>query len=211
MGLYTWSHRITSRFIGWCTFGAVPDETHQYTSHMKPMLATEPYVRDLVCGSSPALICECSHLITHIIYFLINPEYNLKVYLHALFSFFIWCWLQLSGRWSTIWSKKFPTGLTFAHFLLLNAQPSSSFLLHSGSVKSGSSDSMQVHQQSQRIDGVSVHNTFNFAPRYSHYLDTPYSFLSFDSSARLLPLQVHIQSLSIPHFPSLMIAMAKPA
>src|SRR5260370_19855643 len=87
MGLYTWSCRITSRFIGWCTFGAVPDETHQYTSHMKPMLATEPYVRDLVYRSSAALICECSHLITHIIYFLINPESNLKVYLHASFSF----------------------------------------------------------------------------------------------------------------------------
>src|SRR5258708_1809752 len=31
------------------------------------------------------------------------------------------------------------------------------------------------------------------------------------TSARPLPLQVHIQSFSIPHFPSLMIAMAKPA
>src|SRR5260370_28777307 len=177
---------------------------------MKPMLATELYVRDLVYGSSAALICESSHLITHIIYFLINPEYNLKVYLHALFSF-IWCWHRLSGRQSTVQSKKFPTGLTFTHFLLLNAQPSPPFLLHSRSVKSGSSDSMQAHWQSWRIDGVSVHNTFNFAPRYSHYLDTPYSFLSFDSSARLLPLQVHIQSLSIPHFPSPMIATAKPA
>src|SRR5260370_35671850 len=48
---------------------------------------------------------------------------------------------------------------------------------------------------------------------YSHHLDTPYSFLSLDSRVRLLPLQVHIQSLqgSIPHFPSLMIAMAKSA
>ncbi|KAF8328166.1 Sec63-domain-containing protein [Cantharellus anzutake] len=41
---------------------------------------------------------------------------------------------------------------------------------------------------------VSAQNVFNFAP-----------------SARPLPLQVHVQSFDIPHFPSLMIAMAKPA
>src|SRR5260370_23127399 len=48
---------------------------------------------------------------------------------------------------------------------------------------------------------------------YSCYLDTPYSFLLLDSRARLLPLQVHIQNIqaSIPHFPSLMISMAKHA
>ncbi|KAF9504269.1 hypothetical protein BS47DRAFT_1355400 [Hydnum rufescens UP504] len=42
--------------------------------------------------------------------------------------------------------------------------------------------------------GASTHTVFNFAP-----------------SARPLPLEVHLQSFSIPHFPSLMIAMAKPA
>jgi pre-mRNA-splicing helicase BRR2 len=42
--------------------------------------------------------------------------------------------------------------------------------------------------------GVSSQAIFNFTP-----------------SARPLPLEVHIQSFTIPHFPSLMIAMAKPA
>ncbi|KAF8761911.1 Sec63 protein [Rhizoctonia solani] len=41
--------------------------------------------------------------------------------------------------------------------------------------------------------GASAHNVFNFSP-----------------ATRPLPLEVHIQSFTIPHFPSLMIAMAKP-
>ncbi|KDQ16775.1 hypothetical protein BOTBODRAFT_106485 [Botryobasidium botryosum FD-172 SS1] len=42
--------------------------------------------------------------------------------------------------------------------------------------------------------GANTHTVFNFTP-----------------SARPLPLEVHLQSFNIPHFPSLMIAMAKPA
>ncbi|BEJ17062.1 hypothetical protein CspHIS471_0604630 [Cutaneotrichosporon sp. HIS471] len=42
--------------------------------------------------------------------------------------------------------------------------------------------------------GVSNQNVFNFSP-----------------SARPLPLEVHIQSFNVPHFPSLMLAMAEPA
>ena len=42
--------------------------------------------------------------------------------------------------------------------------------------------------------GVSAQNTFNFSP-----------------GARPLPMEVHIQSFNVPHFPSLMIQMAKPA
>jgi pre-mRNA-splicing helicase BRR2 len=42
--------------------------------------------------------------------------------------------------------------------------------------------------------GVDSHAIFNFTP-----------------SARPLPLEVHMQSFTIPHFPSLMIAMARPA
>ncbi|PWN88119.1 putative ATP dependent RNA helicase, partial [Acaromyces ingoldii] len=42
--------------------------------------------------------------------------------------------------------------------------------------------------------GVSSANVFNFSP-----------------SARPVPLEVHLQSFNIPHFPSLMVAMAKPA
>ncbi|KAG8936165.1 DEIH-box ATPase [Tulasnella sp. 418] len=42
--------------------------------------------------------------------------------------------------------------------------------------------------------GASTHTVFNFSP-----------------SARPLPMEVHLQSFSIPHFPSLMIGMAKPA
>jgi len=41
--------------------------------------------------------------------------------------------------------------------------------------------------------GASKHNTFNFSP-----------------AARPVPLELHIQSFNIPHFPSLMLAMAKP-
>ncbi|RSH79448.1 DEIH-box ATPase [Apiotrichum porosum] len=42
--------------------------------------------------------------------------------------------------------------------------------------------------------GASSQNVFNFSP-----------------SARPLPLEVHLQSFNVPHFPSLMLAMAKPA
>jgi pre-mRNA-splicing helicase BRR2 len=42
--------------------------------------------------------------------------------------------------------------------------------------------------------GVSSRNMYNFSP-----------------SVRPVPLEVHLQSFSIPHFPSLMVAMAKPA
>lgn len=42
--------------------------------------------------------------------------------------------------------------------------------------------------------GASSQNVFNFSP-----------------SARPLPLEVHIQSFNVPHFPSMMLAMAKPA
>jgi pre-mRNA-splicing helicase BRR2 len=41
--------------------------------------------------------------------------------------------------------------------------------------------------------GVSAQNTFNFSP-----------------GARPLPMEVHLQSFNVPHFPSLMIQMAKP-
>ncbi|KAI9830786.1 MAG: DEIH-box ATPase [Phylliscum demangeonii] len=41
--------------------------------------------------------------------------------------------------------------------------------------------------------GASKHNIYNFSPR-----------------SRPVPLELHIQSFSIPHFPSLMLAMAKP-
>ncbi|PWY99701.1 putative ATP dependent RNA helicase [Testicularia cyperi] len=37
------------------------------------------------------------------------------------------------------------------------------------------------------------------------------SVFNFAPSARQVPMEVHIQSFSIPHFPSMMIAMAKPA
>lgn len=37
------------------------------------------------------------------------------------------------------------------------------------------------------------------------------SVFNFSSAARPVPMEVHIQSFNIPHFPSLMIAMAKPA
>ena len=37
------------------------------------------------------------------------------------------------------------------------------------------------------------------------------SIFNFSPAARPLPMEVHLQSFSIPHFPSLMIAMAKPA
>ncbi|KAG8908173.1 DEIH-box ATPase [Tulasnella sp. 403] len=42
--------------------------------------------------------------------------------------------------------------------------------------------------------GASTHTVFNFTP-----------------SARPLPMEIHLQTFNIPHFPSLMIAMAKPA
>lgn len=42
--------------------------------------------------------------------------------------------------------------------------------------------------------GVSSANVFNFSP-----------------ASRPIPLEVHLQSFSIPHFPSMMVAMAKPA
>ncbi|KAF8320257.1 Sec63-domain-containing protein [Clavulina sp. PMI_390] len=42
--------------------------------------------------------------------------------------------------------------------------------------------------------GASTHTIFNFSP-----------------SVRPLPLEIHLQSFNIPHFPSLMISMAKPA
>ncbi|KAG9017453.1 DEIH-box ATPase [Tulasnella sp. JGI-2019a] len=42
--------------------------------------------------------------------------------------------------------------------------------------------------------GASTHTVFNFSP-----------------SARPLPMEIHLQTFNIPHFPSLMIAMAKPA
>ena len=42
--------------------------------------------------------------------------------------------------------------------------------------------------------GASKHNIFNFAP-----------------SRRPIPIELHIQSFSIPHFPSMMLAMARPA
>ncbi|KAG8933497.1 DEIH-box ATPase [Tulasnella sp. 417] len=42
--------------------------------------------------------------------------------------------------------------------------------------------------------GASTHTVFNFTP-----------------SARPLPMEIHIQTFNIPHFPSLMISMAKPA
>lgn len=42
--------------------------------------------------------------------------------------------------------------------------------------------------------GVSSANVFNFSP-----------------ASRSIPLEVHLQSFSIPHFPSMMVAMAKPA
>lgn len=42
--------------------------------------------------------------------------------------------------------------------------------------------------------GASTQNVFNFSP-----------------SARPLPLEVHLQSFNVPHFPSMMLAMAKPA
>lgn len=37
------------------------------------------------------------------------------------------------------------------------------------------------------------------------------SVFNFSPSARTVPLEVHLQSFNIPHFPSMMIAMAKPA
>ncbi|WWC58973.1 uncharacterized protein I303_101518 [Kwoniella dejecticola CBS 10117] len=40
---------------------------------------------------------------------------------------------------------------------------------------------------------------------------TSQTIFNFSPSARPLPLEVHIQSFNVPHFPSLMLAMAKPA
>src|SRR5260370_16565472 len=57
--------------------------------------------------------CECSHLI---IYFLINPEYNLKAYFHPSFSF-IWVCHRQFARHSTFQSNTFPTTFPFPHSL----------------------------------------------------------------------------------------------
>ncbi|ODN91338.1 pre-mRNA-splicing helicase BRR2 [Cryptococcus wingfieldii CBS 7118] len=40
---------------------------------------------------------------------------------------------------------------------------------------------------------------------------TSQTIFNFSPSARPLPLEVHLQSFNVPHFPSLMLAMAKPA
>lgn len=60
--------------------------------------------------------------------------------------------------------------------------------------------------------GASSHTIFNFPPRSVFCLITTTSIPNFGySSARPLDMDIHIQSFSIPHFPSLMIAMSKPA
>ena len=59
--------------------------------------------------------------------------------------------------------------------------------------------------------GAPSHAIFNFSPRYvkQHYNVIAYS--SQFLSACPLDMDIHLQSFTIPHFPSLMIAMSKPA
>lgn len=59
--------------------------------------------------------------------------------------------------------------------------------------------------------GAPSHAIFNFSPRYVCLLLTLVSKLRIPYSARPLDMDIHLQSFSIPHFPSLMIAMSKPA
>jgi pre-mRNA-splicing helicase BRR2 len=60
--------------------------------------------------------------------------------------------------------------------------------------------------------GASSHTIFNFPPRSASHLSIPFRLVTKPfSSARPLDMDIHIQSFSIPHFPSLMIAMSKPA
>ena len=59
--------------------------------------------------------------------------------------------------------------------------------------------------------GAPSHAIFNFPPRYVllylYIVDNP----DLSISARPLDMDIHLQSFAIPHFPSLMIAMSKPA
>ena len=63
--------------------------------------------------------------------------------------------------------------------------------------------------------GASEHTIFNFSPRFvdsvpSHFIYLIYILYEF-FSARPLDMAIHLQSFTINHFPSLMIAMSKPA
>ena len=58
--------------------------------------------------------------------------------------------------------------------------------------------------------GAPSHAIFNFSPRYVEELDF-YVSSNTICSARPLDMDIHLQSFTIPHFPSLMIAMSKPA
>ena len=52
---------------------------------------------------------------------------------------------------------------------------------------------------------------FNFSPRYSPTITPRKLRTDVVTSARPLDMDIHLQSFTIPHFPSLMIAMSKPA
>ena len=59
--------------------------------------------------------------------------------------------------------------------------------------------------------GAPSHAIFNFPPRYSPSVAPQRLRTDIVTSARPLDMDIHLQSFTIPHFPSLMIAMSKPA
>jgi pre-mRNA-splicing helicase BRR2 len=58
--------------------------------------------------------------------------------------------------------------------------------------------------------GAPSHAIFKFLPRFVERLLPLYIFTHDVCSARPLDMDIHLQSFTIPHFPSLMIAMSKP-
>jgi pre-mRNA-splicing helicase BRR2 len=59
--------------------------------------------------------------------------------------------------------------------------------------------------------GAPSHAIFNFSPRYLPFVAPRRLHTHVVTSARPLDMDIHLQSFTIPHFPSLMIAMSKPA
>ena len=68
-----------------------------------------------------------------------------------------------------------------------------------------------AHQTKNQIRIVCLSTSLANAQDLGEWIGaTPHTIFNFHPSVRPVPLEIHIQSYSIPHFASLMMAMAKP-